>query len=276
MNQLSTLQKRAGTVSRAIFASLPLRFRILVAFERLADLPLKSLGRALGAVFILKGTKDLPDIKGEPALNLNEKAKGNINALTRMLPSDYLESFALEIKRMLMAKFKNEDLVSEGISRWLMRFVALGGWKGMQENLPLKQIKSYVTTSITREIINKIKGDKHEREQSSLDERDDNGRSTMNPSDPKSVKDFLEEQPLWKAPRVRRLLEQKAHPDAPMYLDLLMEGYTTREIVGDHRVDLPSMLPHVKQKPVTPQAWEHRTMPKIVDVLRGVAEEEAA
>lgn len=277
MDRTSSLYKRAADLTRRLFASQPFYVRLARVFEILAggDPLLQALGRSLGAVFLLRGVKDLPPVNGKPALEwLAAQPRTDVNTLTRRLPSNYLDDFAAKLRRSIYAKF-GESVGGEAFSAWLIRFVISGGYETMHEGLSLQQAGGFVFGAIKNQALNLIKRDRHERTQQSLDEMNDDGdRHRLDPKDPNSVKDFLEEDPLWKSPQVRRILEQKAHPDAPLFLDLLMQGYTQNEIVGDWRKNRPSMLPHVQQKPITPQAWEYRTMPKILDILKDFAAQE--
>lgn len=241
MDRLASLQKRAADTQRRLFASLPFYVRLAYVFARLANLPLQSLGRTLGAVFIVKKVEGLPDVKGQPALEWGAAFGADINKITRMLPPNYLEAWvANEVRNRLMAKFKNEDLVADAISGWLLRFVVNGGMKNMDEGMPLTSARNYVLTGIQNESLNQIKKRNRHREDS-MNETDDDGRATMQIDDPKALRSLVkEDRHLWKFPRVRRILEQDAHPDAPLFLDLLMDGYTVNEIVGDWRKATPA------------------------------------
>lgn len=275
MNRISALIARAGEVRRKAFQAQPFSTRVAHVMVMLAGLDplLSTLGRSLGAVFILKKTEGLPDVHGQPALawveTLSDK---DVNAITRKLPPNYLDNFAQKLKQNATAQF-GMQAGTDALVGWLTRFI-MGGWKHMQENQPIDRILKYCMLGVKNEALNGWKADKNRRKDISINDDGDDDRRPVDPGDPSSMKDFLEESPMWKMPRVRKILEQKVHPDAPLFLDLLFEGHSMKDIVGDKASGRESMLPHVKQQPMAYYNWMKTYNPKIVDVLSKINQEE--
>lgn len=276
MDKIASLQKRAKDVARQIFARLPLSRRVAHVMLVLAgvDLLLKALGRPLGAVFLLKGVTGLPDINGKPALEwFAEQSNKTVDGLTRRLPTNYLDQAAVKMRNSMGSKF-GPDIMQDAIGTFLLKFISQKSYEHMHDGISLGEAIGYVATSIKNAAIAIQRSNKHENRNRSLDDTDDEGKATFNPADPRSLKDFAtvdNGKPIWHMPQVKRILETKAHPDAPAFLDLLLEGHNQKEIVGDFRhkeVVVPSMLPHLKNNPISFSAWEYRTMPKIKDILQ--------
>lgn len=280
MERLASLQKRASDLRRTLFASQSLSVRIAAVYFTLitgsdSNPLLESIGRGLGAVFILKGVTGLPDVRGKSAQEFLEslpEPKRDVNSLIARLPPHYLDSFAVKIRNAITSKFKSEDLAKRAISQWLPRFI-LGGWKGMHEGVAINAAASYIMSSIQREGMNVIRHDRGHKYDRSLDEQDEEGHTMLNLADPHpSALDLLEshrDRPVWESPKVRRILETKVHPDAPKFLDLRLEGKGIKEITGDPKHGVPGMLPHYDK---SYEHWQFHVMPKIFSVLKDLAE----
>lgn len=266
---MSAFQKHARE-TRRLFASLPFSVRLAYVFSILAGTDLQALGRALGVIFIKKKVQGLPDIHGKPALDfpISQYELAHKDP-SRMLPTNYLDDFASDIRGYMLATFRSEQLVDVAVSNWLFRFVVEGGWHGMHEGLHLKpQVRSYVIAALKGEILNEIKKSKRKkRDMGSIDEENSEGDLVFNPSHDETPAKIYEELPTSSMPKVRHVLEHQVHPDAPLYLDLLLEGYTVTEILGDPEGGKPSMLPHMRQKPVGYKNWKKTYEPKIKKVL---------
>lgn len=266
MNKLANLQKRAAVVSRALFASLPFHRRLAIVLAALVDTDLQALGRALGTVFIHKKVQGLPDINGKPALETP----------ANRVPPNYLHDFAANIRQILRSKSHSEDVADLTIANWLYRFVAEGGWQKMEEGRSLSEVRSYILNSLINQEKDELRRQKkNQMRNPSLDVTNEEGHATFEPSDPEATKKFYEHIQPHSLPRVRRVLEQKVHPDAPLFLDLLLEGHRATDIVGDPTTGRPTMLPHLKDKPLSYRNWKKTYEPKIYHVLREFAEQEA-
>lgn len=267
MDKIATLQKRAALVGRTLFASLPFHVRLAYVFSILANTDLQALGRALGAIFIKKKVRGLPDVHGKPALDW---------PANKPLPPDYLKGLASDLRRFLLAKFHDEHLVDTTIDNWLFRFVVEGGWEHMIEGITLKEAQNYAFTGLLRQGLNEITVKKRERGRNrSLNETDEEGHVVFEPADPSAAKNIYENLPSTKMPSVRRILENKVHPDAPLYLDLLLDGYEGTEILGDPNKGRIPMLPYLQHHPLSYANWKKTYEPKILQVLKEFAHPDA-
>jgi hypothetical protein len=173
-----------------------------------------------------------------------------------------MESWAGSLRGLALAKFHNEELVDESLQNWIVRFALMGGWTHMKEGLSLSQAKSYVFTGLKNDILNHIRSQNLHQDRS-LQETDDEGNSSFDPADPSADKQFdltelkSERMAPWNQPKVKRVLE-KAHPDAPLFLDLLMDGHTQKSIIQQ------GMLPHFDS---SYQYWMDKVKPKIMDTI---------
>jgi len=300
MNKIAAIQKRAADLRRTLFASLPLHVRLSHAFSVLADTDLRMLGRSLGLVFIKKRVQGLPDItsgpfKG-PALDFPvERLEAERKDPSRFLPPNYLEGFAESLREILRRKYRSEDAVERAMSTWLFYFIVKQAWKKMDEGVPLNTARNLVLKGLERAVMNEGKSDR-DKWQSPVKVKGPDGKTVkhrvpMTPmdaptldeetpfqmADPKAEAEMLGELSPHQRSDVRRKLET-IHEDAPLYLDLLMEGYKDKEIIlgSPHEVRLPdgtlvpagkSLLPHVRQKPMSYQNWMHSKKPRIQQLL---------
>lgn len=233
--------------------------RLAVVWLRLGGLPEQALGRTLGAVFLIKGVRGLPDANGNPAEEVS--LDGGVQAVIRRLPLNYLEDRAEGIYRKLKAWTSlPDDVLDETVSRWLLRFVVLDGMRHMEEGLSLSSAVAYVVFGLRNEALNQWKKYKREREYGSVEEGD-----ADLVADPEALRRVVK-RPVWEAPAVRRQLE-KVHPDVPLFLDLLMEGYPAKHIVMGEPGGDGSMLPHFKERPMTYPGWHQGRLPQIIRIL---------
>jgi hypothetical protein len=269
VNKLAVIQKRGDYLARRIFAALPFSVRLAYVFSVLANTDLQALGRALGVIFIKKRVEGLPEIHGKPALDFPvAELEAQHKDPSRLIPSDYLKGFSEAIRQKLFQRFHSEQLVDTVISNWLFRFIVEGGWQHMKDGLSLATARNYALHSMENQALNEIKVLKRDRDRSkSIQETDEEGHQKIDPADPTAPAKFYDSLPTSKLPAVRRVLEQKVHPDAPLYLDLLLEGYNASEILGHGGQD--TMLPHLKEEGLAaPYAnWKKNYEPKIRQVL---------
>lgn len=258
MDKIASLQKRAKDVARQIFARLPLSRRVAHVMLVLAgvDPLLKALGRSLGAVFLLKGVTGLPDVNGKPALEwFAEQSNKTVDGLTRRLPTNYLDQAAVKVRNTMGSKF-GPDIMQDAIGTFLMKFISGKAFEHMHDGISLNEAMGYVAMSIKNQAISLQRSNKHENRNKSIDETDDEGKAMYNPSDPKALINHGGA-PWWEAPKFKRILETKVHPDAPLYLDLLSQGYQAKEIVE-------GMLPHYDSSYAY---WMDKVTKKIRNVL---------
>jgi hypothetical protein len=269
----SRLADRAAGLSRGIFASLPIEVRVAhLAFElRLGNaLAQDAFGRSAYTIFIARGVEGLPDVQPRghseavPALSLRDEVKKNISSWTDRMPKGYGLLFARKLWGTIQNRTRNEALTSDvffnTISKLLQQPTLI------REGVPLRMAEGYLYQMAKNAIIDFRK---HERRESPGDV----GEITEDL--PASFSQTLET--LESTLSARELLDvirkaepalKKVHPDAPLYLELSLQGYDDAHIVGDPRKNRPSMLPSVSEVGGrTPQWWEYRIKPKIREVL---------
>jgi hypothetical protein len=250
--------------------------RLAYVIASLSGVELQALGRSLGVIFIRKKIQDLPDIHGKPAL---EFPVDQHKDPTKLLPADYLRGFAADLRKSLLAKYHSEQLVDVAISNWLFAFVVEGGWKELREGAKLGEVFRYLLKSLNYVVLSDIQKTKRKKYDfgPSIDNTDEEGNPTMQMGDPESEANFYHNLPTSVLPKVRQAL-QHVHPDAPLYLDLLMEGYTPAEILGfkAHAQTEDVMLPHLKAEGLKApyKSWKAIYEPKIKTVLMKFVHEE--
>jgi hypothetical protein len=276
MNRLASLQKRAADVCRALFRAQPQQVRTACVYIMLrtgAEMPRSLrvlLSQGLGAVFILKGVRGLPPVHGKSAeefLATIPESKRKPFDMMNKLPPDYLSAVASSIWNNIVGKLRGST-AEQVISNMLPRFLD-NKWSNMHDGLTLQQAISYTLTALDNRFKDERRHENSQHIDYSFDETNDEGDAKhVDPMDPNAMKNFIEEETrLWHLPRVRHVLETKVHPDAAIFLDLLSEGYTMKEIVGDAKTGVPSMLPHVKEKPMVYYNWLKTYNPKIVETI---------
>lgn len=289
----TALLRRASEVRRRIFASLPWGIRFASVLNQIAAetghsrtwgvrfasflyrlaldaTTIHNWGRALGAEFLLAGVEGMPD--PGPRWNPNSKSP----ALT--LPSGYLATEMRQIYSLLTSGKHNfdEETAKDAIDMWIAK-VHGGHVKIDKEKAKsgLSSALSYAKTGIgfeANEIRRKAPGGivgipkekKKEvgRPESLEDVGDESKTLRREIEDPHALAKF---QRLL-SDRMRKewmeYLAKHVHPDIEIYLDLLMEGHSIKEIIGWPNKGIPSKLPHWTQG--GPQNWDQNYKSKIV------------
>ena len=282
MITIASLQKRAADVRRALFASLPLGVRRVYAFSVLADTDLAAIGRTLGLIFIRKKVQGLPDIPSGPhAGPALDFPIDKLQKPERFLPITYLSGFAQSLGEMMRHKY-GPDLAERAIDDWLFYFVVKNSWHNMREGEPLSVVRNYVLRAMEEHArrLRKRQDIKWWSGTKSIDDvpEGDEGRGPSHEiADPAAEDAILHGIPAYQRSKIRHKLEH-IHPDAPLYLDLLMAGYKDKEIVLGLNADerLPdgtvvpagkSLLPHLREKPMGYFNWQKTYRSKIRDLL---------
>lgn len=263
MDRLDKLRVASAQAARRIYAALPLNVRFAFFFQKLADLALDAFGRVMYAEFIKRGVVGMPPIHGKP---VEEVVNKDDPRLANKLPSGYGSTFASKVRGLIRGKFKDPLMVEEAMQNVSVKFLA-GASKGIEEGSPLAKAENYVIVSVVREVLTEMK---KQRGHGSLTVDDDGADVQLDVADPDALQQFENIERFWhKDPGVRRKLEQ-VHPDAPEYIDLSVEGYHDREIVGDPKAGYPGMLPHPfgqRGNPLSPQSWAKDYRPAIFKIL---------
>ena len=261
---------------------MPMGFRILALFDNLASGSTDTFGRLIYAEFLRRGVQDMPPIRGMTAdeyrAKIGERGLKDPN-LSSKLPPGYGKEFATKVRNILRGQKGingRESAAEEVMSRFMLRFHSKGS-EHLKENSGLREAEGYVITGIKNEAINFLEseGAGAMGQSKSLHVKDDDGEATIDVQDQSFLQKMEDRYPIHELlsdPYIRRELG-RIHPDAPMYIELSLEGFDDDEIVGDPRKGIEPMLPHLKDKPTTPQNWNKTYKPKIYKVLIDHAQE---
>ena len=234
-----------------MYGSLSFSERMSRLFVRLSLDTVETLGKAVGAEFLLRGVTGMPD----PGPRWRPESRNP--ALT--LPAGYMRGFAAKLYGLMMKKFRDPSLVDDAIMTYLARVTTSGEIKPM----PLSAAESYVQAGVVKEALNLIRAQRTRmrdvRLEESLAPGVDGERGLADTlEDPRALRDMQHEL----SPRVWRqwmdYLAKHLHPDIPLYIGYSMEGWTDGEIVG--KPGQPGKLPHVQIETLAQAAsfWKHK------------------
>ncbi len=236
---------------------------------KLANTHTDIFGRAIYAEFLKRRITGMPEINGRPAEEFD--ITRNPSRLADRLPKNYGAEFGEKCFRTLMGKFRNPQLVDNILDSFYERFL-MSGASHLHEGAHLHQVESYVISGLINQGLNMIKSRSRE-----ISDHDDEGDSYdfTDVEDPHALEQFERdplkhidiEDVLHKLPQLSSQL-RRIHPDAEEFIRLLLEGHSKLDIVGDYRKNRPSMLPHVKENPMTYQNWNSNIEPKIYKVIQ--------
>jgi hypothetical protein len=234
----------------------------------------EEFGRAIYAELLRRGVVGMPDIHGvlaETAVNLKDPK------LADKLPRGYGQRFAEKIWNQMRLHFGQHADVEDLLEDYLDRVLGQGALDGLEHGCALPRAEAYVFRSVINSGINMVKHRGYGDLVPSGEEEEALEKLDVDLEDPRSLREMERSVPPWQQAALKRELVQ-VHPDAPLYLDLLMRGYNDAEIFGPqpqrpymsvkNRLDLPSMLPHVTEHPIPYVNWVRAIRPKILKTLR--------
>jgi hypothetical protein len=256
------LVEAASSLRRRIWASLPWRLRLAEFLSRLAVSPIETFGKVIYAEFLSNEVQGMPDIHGKPASEFDTSRK----PLANRLPTGYGQDFGKKAYLMLMAKFHQPTMVEDILSSFMLRFIESGS-KGIKPGSTLREAQNYVLVGVNREGLNYIRSQKRRQEVPDVYVSDEGEKPLdFGIFDEGPEANHLERILSRIAPQLRHI-----HPDAPLYVKLSLEGHTDREIIGDPKRGVPSMLSHPlssQGKPLDDRFWNAVYKPKIFEVLK--------
>ncbi len=253
--RIAAVIDRAGTLSRRIYASLPFEERLAHFFAKFALDTVETMGKALGAEFLIRGVTGMPD----PGAFWDPDSRNP--SLT--LPRNYLKEFASSAYGQLMKKFHDPELVEEAVQNYLLKIMTHEHIKPM----PLPAAEKYVRNGLINSALDIIR---HRRRKDSppgtmsLDE-DYSGKADVSTrkrlmeevlEDPRALHQMEQElgSRAWK--RYMDWLSRRIHVDIPEYIGFSMHGWSDVDIIGDPRVPgKPGMLTHYHPPPSGPNAY---------------------
>ena len=250
LTRTARLVEASVTLRRRIWASLPWGVRLAEFFQLGAGEHNEGFTRSIFAGFLLNDVTGMPDINGKPAADFDIHG-ADIGRLANRLPKGYGGDFGKRIYIKLFSQFRGPTFVEDTMMTYLVHFMESKAAK-IRPGSTLSESKNFVFRSITNEAKNALRS-KH-RETSDV-VFDDDGSKTI---------DFSVLDETYGASHLERALRnvsgrlRQVHPDAELYVKLLLEGHRANEIIGDPRLNIPSMLPHPYGKqghPLTVQSW---------------------
>lgn len=247
MDRISSLIARADVLRRRIYSSIPFDDRLAALFVKLALDTVETLGRAIGAEFLLRGVTGMPD----PGPRWKPESRNP--ALT--LPSGYMRDFGSKLYGAMMRKFRNPDVVEEGIQNYLA-WATTSGEINKERDKSRSQAESYVMDGVMKRCLDVIRRNR-KHNVPSLDDPgsggEDEGQAMVhNLEDPRALKEFQHTMRPEVWAQWMHFLAKNLHEDIPEYMALSMQGYDDQEIIGDPRKGLPGMLTHYKSPPSGP------------------------
>jgi hypothetical protein len=280
MDRVSSLLKSARELRRQIWASLPWGYRVARLLMVLANANAEAWGKTLYAMFLQRGVKGLPDVHGQMADQwfeaLPESVQKNLNLLTRKLPSGFGSQFGHRLFKLALVIAKRPDKVDDEIQK-LMEYLLKGAINRLTEGSPLKTAENYILNAVQNRAYNiqKEKSQELGRGQSTTVTDDSGAPIDLDIQDDAMVKDLDRElhiKRVLESPRTKSLLG-RVHPDAMLFIELILAGYEPAEIVGNPKAGRPSMLPHFDETGQAGFNFIKTYVPKINEtLLHAVAE----
>lgn len=257
----ASLFDKAAALTRRIYASLPWGVRVanLLATLTASD-PRADFGRLVYTVFIRHGVRGLPDIGGQDALTVDVSGK-------KLAPPGYGKDFGNQLWRRMLSKYRNPELVSDAMQTLAVKLLSQPG--NYLDGVTLHRAEGHIVHMLDFGIQDVLKSSDYRRTEGlgggSDDEGEERDFQVLDRETLRKLDDVILPNEMRK---IKQRLVREVHPDAALYIDLLLEGYEAKEIVGDARSGVPSMLPHVQQKPMSYQNWDGNIKPKIYRVFR--------
>lgn len=266
------MTEKTRVARRFIWVSLPSNIRLASFFSRLAVSIEEAFGQTVYAEFlehdILEG---MPPIQGKPASEFDTSKK----PIVRRLPSGYGRDFGKRVYIFINRKVRSPEFTEEIMSDFLVRFLETGS-KGLERGRNRAEAESYVFKGIQREMMNAIRYLKQRKRDvtKKVDPyyRGEEGEVIERDFPVYDDDETLEKQIKTELPRIKSKLNI-IHPDAALYLQLALGGYTDMEIIGDVAKGKPSLLTHPYSKqgqPLNNKFWGVVYKPKIYEVLKTV------
>lgn len=209
----ATLRQAAQHLRMSIFRSLPMRVRIAHVFSVLASTTARSLDEAVKAVLLKADNPDAARVRG-----VGDKVFKTLLKKYGVERSELIEDSMVETVVELM----------EGSER-----------SGLDASRNIEQIKSFLISSVDSKVHTSLRRNRYQQMPSSL--FDDDQEKEIDLEDPSSaaqIEDLFDASELQ---GLKRKLNQVL-PWGGAYLDMLLDGYSDKEIIGDKDRGVPSML----------------------------------
>lgn len=276
MDRVASLLKSAQELRRRLFAALPKGVRLAALMMVLADENAAGWGKFFYAIFLTKGVKGMPDIRGKDALEwfaALPPAKQELRKLTEILPSGYGSQFGHKIYKFALMIAKRPDKVDDELQS-LAEYVLKNNLGGLQEGSPLSKAENYIIHAVQNRTYNILTRQKREQQRNeSMSPPDDDDKQTKQYTD--RVQQELHDQrlelhELLESPKTHLVLN-RVHPDAMTFIEKFLEGYEVKEIVGNPKHGEPGLLPHFNRSEQAGFNFIKTYIPKIYAALQQIA-----
>lgn len=277
MDRVASLLKSARELRRHLFASLPMRVRLAALILVLANANAEAWGKFFYALFLTKGVKGMPDIRGQDALEwyaaLPDSKKQVKIMADKLLPPGYGSKFGHSIYKFALMIAKRPDKVDDELQS-LSEYVLKNELGGLQEGSSLSRAENYIIHAVQNRTYNILTRQKREQQRNeSMSPPDDDDKQTKQYTD--RVQQELHDQKLelhelLESPKTHLVLN-RVHPDAMTFIEKFLEGYDVKEIVGDPKHGEPGLLPHFNRSQQAGFNFIKTYIPKIYAALQQIA-----
>jgi hypothetical protein len=240
MIRTAALAKRASDLSRRLYASLPLGYRIARLLINITASDNTAFGYLMYTLFIRAGVTNIPDINGHPALDLQPALQTNLNVVNladRHALSSISGNFGEFVYATFLKKFHRPDAVREGMDRTRDKLLEN---QNLIKPVNIKKAQNFVMLLVEHETLSAMRHQRRLREDQFL--LDDEGHEI----DLEGPKGFNALENLLPPPVMRHVLHEleAIHPLGPIWLEANLEGgekgdVTQREIAEQYMAKFP-------------------------------------
>ena len=243
----ATLIEAAETLRRKVRKSLPWGMRLAsVLFHLRLAADAATFGRFAYGVMLTLGVEGLPRTSFVPS---------TIREIDR-LPQDYGLEFAHRAQYIARKYLHNDDDVEEVLSLVALKLISNQALRNNIRGKNIRDAQNYTLRTVQNLAIDFLRAQQSRRHEEISD-------IIREPGSWENLGDLIPER---EQEQIKKELEESVGvhqiPDLPLYLDLLMDGYSNKEIAENR------LLPSLKDKPISQQALAKRYRDKIKSVLR--------
>lgn len=215
--------------------------------------------RGVFGLFLLQGVEGMPAVDPDSSLG-KALAKGDKN-LARYMGNSWggteLLHFKNQVLKLLAKRVYNPPQQLDVLSDAFERLITGHKYKNIDPSRGLGGAKAFVLTVLANIISDRWRSTKDQKEDSLSVEDSEGEESTADIPDLSAdeIGDMIDLRFLDSLLHDPEVIDdlKTVHPDAPRYLELLLDGFTQKEILGNPPQGIPSMLPHWT---FGPSAWQ--------------------
>lgn len=262
------LAARAADLKRRIYAALPFGYRVaqlLIRLKLADDIIKRNLGRAFYAEFIRAGVTEMPDVKGQPALDLKDKIEKLKDRGANILPMGYGGAFGSRMWSVASKYLHSSDpaAIADVLQNVVVEVYAKKGKGSDLKEVSLPSAESYIKWLVGKRAQDWLKRPEHKR-QFSLTDPETGGMPDL--VDTKSLQGFIKMLSPGDANKFKREVDQidNKNPDRPWsFIEGVLQGRSNAEIARDWGVDR-AQVTHLLDK------W----LPELQRIFRKYVEEQ--